>query len=86
MGVFREMLSALGAEEIAVGRVQYTVIDGKGGYFRFVRRITEFSPSRIVLAGKKGKVCVEGRELSLGKCEGGDVAVLGAIERVEREE
>ncbi len=67
-------------------RVQYTVRDGKGGYFENVRRIVEFSQERIVLAGKRGTVAVEGEGLFLGKCYLGDVEVRGSILRVEREE
>lgn len=66
------------------GRVQYTVQDGRGGYFQNVRRILEFSEDRIVLAGKKGTVAVEGKSLSLGKCCMGDVQIRGEILKVER--
>ncbi len=75
-----------GAAELSTGRVQYTVLDGKGGYFQNVRRLLEFSEERIVLAGKKGTITVEGKSLSLGKCFLGDVSVNGEITRVERGE
>lgn len=68
------------------GRVQYAVRDGKGGYFQNVRRLLEFSEERIVLAGKKGAVVVEGKSLSLGKCFMGDVQVKGDIRKVERQD
>ena len=68
------------------GRVQYTVRDGKGGVFQNVRRLLEFSPSRIVLAGRKGTVVVEGKSLSLGKCFLGDIEISGDIHRVERQD
>lgn len=66
------------------GRVQYTVRDGKGGYFQNVRRLLEFSAERIVLAGRRGAVVVEGKSLSLGKCFLGDIEVTGDIKKVER--
>ncbi len=66
------------------GRVRYTVLDGKGGYFQNVRRLLEFTEEKIVLAGKKGSVTVEGKDLSLGKCYLGDVTVRGDIRKVER--
>lgn len=84
MKLLDEIARALGAEEYS-SHLRYTVIDGRGGYFENVKRLLEFSSARIVLAGKGGKVCIEGEGLSLGKCFGGDVAVLGTIERVERE-
>lgn len=72
------------AKDLDTGRVQYTVQDGRGGYFQNVRKILEFSEEKIVLAGKKGTVAVEGTSLSLGKCYLGDVSVVGNILKVER--
>lgn len=83
MRLFSEIVKALSAE-VGTG-VQYTVLDGQGGYFQNVKRISEFSPERIVLRGKKGAVKVEGKNLFLKKYYAGDVAVGGEIERVERE-
>ncbi len=82
MGFFREICRAISAE--AGAGVQYTVTEGKGGYFQNVKRIAEFSPSRIVLLGKKGGVAIDGTELSLGKYYGGDAVVCGAIAQVTR--
>ncbi len=84
MNVLREIAEQVRDGEN--GRVRYTVSDGGGGYFQNVRRILEFSPDRILLGGKKGKLRIEGEELSLGKCFKGDVAVRGRILRVGREE
>lgn len=78
-------MRAIGADGLDSSRVQYTVVDGKGGYFQNVRRLVEFSPEKIVLAGKRGRVCVEGSALILGKCTLGDVSVFGNIVKVERE-
>ena len=79
-----EILRALSAE--TGGGVQYTVLDGQGGYFQNVRRVLEFSDTTIVLRGRSGSVRVVGKRLSLEKYSGGDVAVKGDIERVERVE
>lgn len=84
MRLISEILKSLKAE-VGTG-VQYTVVDGQGGYFQNVKRIQEFSEERIVLRGKKGVVRIEGKSLALGKYYAGDVAVTGDIERVEREE
>lgn len=75
-----------GDGELDASRVQYTVVDGRGGYFQNVRRIVEFSEERVVLAGKRGSVVVEGRTLSLGKCFLGDVSINGDIRKVERQD
>ncbi len=80
MSVFR----AAEGSELKADRIQYTVQDGRGGYFQNVKRILEFSEEKIVLAGKKGSVTVEGKGLSLGKCYLGDVSVVGDISKVER--
>ncbi len=81
MRFFAEIVKALGAE--AGTGVQYTVIEGQGGYFQNVRRIETFTDSLVVLRGRKGGVRVEGRALSLGKYGGGDAAVKGEIVKVE---
>ncbi len=85
MNLFQAILGAIPGE-ISSDRVQYTVLDGRGGYFQNVRRLLEFTPERVVLAGKKGSLSVEGKELSLGKCFRGDVVVRGDISKVERGE
>ena len=75
----------LGAEG-ETSRVQYTILDGKGGYFQNVKRLPEFTSTAIVLRGRKGGVRVEGENLTLGKYAAGDVAVFGDITSVRREE
>ncbi len=84
LGEIEKLLLGTGAADVT--RVQYTVIDGKGGYFQNVKRLKEFSSERIVFQGKSGCVAVEGKGLSLGKYFGGDAAVIGDIARVAREE
>ncbi|MDE7296365.1 MAG: YabP/YqfC family sporulation protein [Clostridia bacterium] len=86
MRMFSEISKALAEEGVNFSRVQYTVIDGKGGYFQNVKRIREFSTEKIVLAGRKGCVCVEGASLSLGKFFLGDLVVYGDIRTVSRVE
>lgn len=76
--------SGTDGDDFDTGKVQYTVQDGRGGYFQNVRRLLEFSEDKIVLAGKKDKVVVEGESLSLGKCYMGDVQIRGNILKVER--
>ncbi len=83
--MFSEIRKALGEGEDP-GRVQYTVLDGGGGYFQNVKKILEFSDSVIVFSGKRGAVRVEGNSLSLGKYYSGDAVVRGNIIRVERTE
>ena len=83
MRLIGEIVRALGGDELSM-RLRYTVVEGGGGYFQNVKRLAEFSPSRIVLAGKGGQVLVEGEGLTLGKCFGGDVEIRGRIDRVER--
>ncbi len=85
MRLREEIFKLLGGEGDAA-RVQYSVVDGRGGYFQNVKRIKEFSAERIVFLGRSGGVRVEGRELTLGKYYAGDAAVLGEIYCVAREE
>ena len=83
MRLFSEITRALGREE-DFSRVQYTVLDGGGGYFQNVKKILEFSENAIVFSGKRGAVRVEGEGLSLGKYYLGDAVVQGNILRVSR--
>ena len=83
MRLFSEIERALGWEEDS-SRVQYTVLDGGGGYFQNVKKILEFSEDAIVFAGRKGAVRVEGEGLNLGKYYLGDAVVRGKIVRVSR--
>ena len=83
MRLFSEIASALGSEENS-SRVQYTVLDGGGGYFQNVKKILEFSEDAVVFAGRKGAVRVEGEGLYLGKYYLGDAIVRGNIVRVSR--
>ena len=76
--------SGTDGDDFDTGKVQYTVQDGRGGYFQNVRRLLEFSEQKIILAGKKDKVIIEGESLSLGKCYMGDVQIRGNILKVER--
>ncbi len=85
MRLFSEIAKALGGEGLSL-RVQYTVIDGRGGYFQNVKRLSSLTEEEIVFLGKKGAVRVRGRGLSLGKYYAGDAAVLGDIFAVERVE
>lgn len=82
MTLFAEILNSLSSE--AGIRIQYTVVDGQGGYFQNVKRISEFSQTKIVFCGAKSGVCVEGEELVLGKYCGGDALVHGKIRKVEQ--
>ncbi len=83
MRLFSEIIKAFGKEEDS-SRVQYTVLDGGGGYFQNVKKILEFSENAIVFSGRRGAVRIEGEGLSLGKYYLGDAVVRGRILRVER--
>ena len=84
MRLGEEIFHLLGGEDPA--RISYTVTDGGSGYFRNVKRLLEFSPVKIVLAGRKGGVAVEGEDLSLGKYCAGDLVICGEIACVKRKE
>lgn len=65
-------------------RISYTVENG-GAYFYNVRRILAYSAQCVVLAGKKGKLTVEGEALSLHSYSAGDLTVKGDIACVRSE-
>ena len=83
MRLFSEIAEALAAEGGSL-RVQYTVVDGRGGYFQNIKRLAEFSDEVVVFTGKKGGVRVTGAHLCIGKYFAGDATVLGDIIKVER--
>ena len=85
MGLLSEIKKNFSAEGSAFS-VQYTVVDGGGGYFQNVKRLLEFSPETVVLKGGKGSLRIEGENLSLGKYFQGDLIVHGMIKKVERGE
>ena len=80
MKLGEEILAQFGGEDPS--RIICTVTAGRGGYFRNVKRIVEFSSVRIVLRGKRGTVTVTGEGLALGKYTAEDVAVRGMISAV----
>lgn len=84
MTLLSEILQSLSAE--AGVSVRFTVVGGKGGYFQNIRKILEFSAEKIVLRGKKEKLTVEGKNLSVGKYCGGDALISGDILKVELSE
>lgn len=81
-----EILLAIAADGGDPARVQYTVVDGRGGYFRNVKKLDGFSEREIVLRGRRGGVRVEGERLRVQKLFAGDCSVLGDIRKVERME
>ncbi len=83
MGLFFEIVRALGAS-VNFSRVQYTVVDGGGGYFSNVKKLLAFSDRLIRLAGREGEVEIVGEGLRLARYCGGDLAVRGRILSVSR--
>ncbi len=81
MPFFSEIYKALSAE--AGAGLEYTVVEGHGGYFQNVKKIAKLSQDCIELRGKKRGVCIYGEALSLSKYCGGDVAISGKIIKVE---
>ncbi len=80
MKLFSELYQQFFEEgELNTSRIQYAVVNGRGGYFQNVKRIEEFSPQTLVFSGRTGGVQIEGEQLSLGRYFGGDVTVYGNI-------
>ena len=84
MEFLREIANALGAADAF--RIHYTVVDGRGAYFENVRRLAVFTPTQIVVKGRRGGYLVEGEGLSLGKYAAGDLIVRGTIVSITRED
>ena len=52
---------------------------GGGGYFQGVKGLTKFTQEKILLATRKGEICVTGENLSVKKYADGDVYIRGKI-------
>ena len=81
MKLLQQILNELGADTLK----SLTVIPDFGGYFRDVKGINEFSPTRIVLQIPKRRVIIEGEGLKVGEYFEGDIFIKGAIEVVKIE-
>jgi hypothetical protein len=81
MRLYREFLQKVGLYEgFCPERCVWLV--GGGGYLQGVKSVVDFSSEKITVSLKAGWIEVEGRMLSIGKFEAGDLEILGEIERI----
>ncbi len=87
MKLFDEIMSRLGVdEEIVFGGAKYVVFDGRCAYFENVKGIDDFSENEVKILLKKGKLKVSGNGLYIRRFIEGDLAILGEILSVAREQ
>lgn len=75
MKLLEQILSELGADTLK----SFSVVPSFGGYFRSVRAVSEYTPSRIVLTLKKNVLTVEGENLALDRYFEQDLFIKGSI-------
>ena len=79
MKLLEQILSELGADTLK----SFSIVPDFGGYFRSIKGVVEYSPSKIVLALKKNKITIEGENLNLGKYFEEDLLIKGKISGVK---
>lgn len=79
MKLLEQILSELGADTLK----SFSIVPDFGGYFRSIKGVTEYSPTKIVLALKKNKITVEGENLNLAKYFEEDLLIKGKIAGVK---
>ena len=75
MKILRQILKEAGAD--MAGAV--TIVPNFGGYFSFVKRVEEYTPSKIVLTAYKRRVIISGENLVIDKYFAQDLSIKGVI-------
>lgn len=81
MKLLEQILSELGADSLKAFYVEPSF----GGYFRSVKSIQEYSPEKIILVIRRGRITVEGSNLEIGKYFQEDALIKGEIKGVKIE-
>lgn len=71
-----------GADALRLCRHRATLY-GRAAYLENIRGLLCFEPEKIVLRLKRGKLTVEGENLSIGRYAEGDLLILGDIRKFE---
>jgi sporulation protein YqfC len=79
-----ESINQICGEDAIPAEYRITLFGGGCAYVEGVRRIKSFSQTEIVLCFKRCSVKIKGREMRLERFCGGDVAVKGRVDSVER--
>ncbi len=82
MGLTKEIYTQISEGEESVTGLSYTVWAGRGGYFQNVKKVLSFTPQRIELWTKSGRVSVRGKELTVKKYAEGDLLLGGDVRTV----
>lgn len=81
MKLLEQILAELGAD----GLKSFYVQPNFGGYFRSVKSIQEYSPEKIVLCLRHGRIILEGEKLEIDKYFQEDALIKGEIKGVKIE-
>ncbi len=78
MEFLNQILKEAGADTLAA----FTVVPSFGAYFKSVRGVAEYTPSKIVIRVGKSVITVTGEKLCIGEYGGGDLFVRGDVSGV----
>lgn len=81
MEFLRQILSEAGADTLHA----FTVVPSFGAYFKGVKAVTFFSPTRIELTSGAFRMAVSGSGLRVGRYYMGDLFVAGCVSGVSVE-
>ena len=79
-----ESVGQVCAEDTFPCEYRITVFGGRSVYIEGVKKIRAFASVEVVLDFKKSSIKISGEGLRLEKMCGGDVAVVGRIDSIER--
>ncbi len=78
MKLLQQLLNEMGADSLK----SFTVVPGFGGYFRSVKSVLDYSPTKIVLRLGGNAVTAEGENLTIDSYFQGDILIKGMIKVV----
>ena len=82
MNLIKEVLKSVGADDLLSVDYTFTVCGKSGARFQNVTGITDVKKSVVILKIKKGRITVNGEDLSVGAFSDGDLTVKGKITSV----
>ena len=87
MRLYDEIMSELGAEELAFGGAKAVLLAGRGAFVENVKGIFALTAERVEVLVRGGRLCIEGEALRVARYGGGDLLVRGGVSavRFERE-
>lgn len=82
---FRETIFELCGGDALLPLPYRATLYGRAAYLENVKGLFSYEPNKIVLLLKRGRLTVEGENLSIDRYDFGDMVILGVIRKFEVE-